>query len=239
MADNKRRVLILEDDPDQAYALSKWFEDADYVTTTTALGKQALAHLKSHRADLAIIDWRLPDMEGVEVVRMIRDDLKLNLPMIFVTSRSLEEDIVDGLAAGADDYLVKPVRRVECLARADALLRRAERAHAGGRPVLEPRQYGAYKLDISTREVTFSRQRVTLREKELQLIALLMENIDSNVARRTIHEQIWGAVPVGISTRTIDTHIHRLRTKLELDGAHGLILQSVYGQGYTLKTSRP
>lgn len=237
MAEIKRRVLILEDDADQAFVLEKWFDDAGYTTAVFSLGKTALAHLKAHRVDLAIIDWRLPDLDGVAVVRAARDDLKLNLPIIFVTSRSLEEDIVDGLSAGADDYLVKPVRRVECLARADALLRRAERASVHGRPVLEPRKFGAFTLDISTREVKFAKQRVSLREKELQLIALLMESIDQSVARRTIHEQIWGAVPVGISTRTIDTHIHRLRTKLELDGRHGLTLQSVYGQGYILKTT--
>ena len=237
MAEIKRRVLILEDDADQAFVLGKWFDDAGYITVMCTLGKQALAHLKAHRIDLAIIDWRLPDMEGVEVVRILRDDLRLNVPVIFATSRSLEEDIVDGLAAGADDYLTKPIRRVECLARADALLRRTARADASDRPVLAPRVYGQYKVDISTRDVVFAAQRVALREKELQLIALLFENLNTSVARRTIHEQIWGAVPIGISTRTIDTHIHRLRTKLSLDGTHGMSLQSVYGQGYILKTA--
>ena len=129
-------IAILDDDPDQLLALSKWLVEAGYATSTFDRGGALLKFLKTPgangdaNADAALVDWGLPDMAGVEVIRRMRDDLRLDIPIILVTSRNAEQDIVEGLEAGADDYLVKPVRHMECVARVEAALRRANSIRA-------------------------------------------------------------------------------------------------------------
>jgi DNA-binding response OmpR family regulator len=131
MSDKAAHVAILDDDPDQLLALSKWLGEAGYETSTFNRGAALLKFLKTPladgatNADAALVDWGLPDMSGVEVIQQMRDVLKLDIPIILITSRNSEQDIVEGLEAGADDYLVKPARHMECIARVEAALRRA------------------------------------------------------------------------------------------------------------------
>jgi two-component system, OmpR family, response regulator RegX3 len=234
------RIAILDDDPDQLLALSKWLVEAGYETSTFDRGGALLKFLKTPganggaNADAALVDWGLPDMAGVEVIRQMRDDLRLDIPIILVTSRNAEQDIVEGLEAGADDYLVKPVRHLECVARVDAALRRANSLRTEKALKDKPVFFGAYHFDVGARDVLFDGKKISLTEKELQLILLLFHDMGNVVSRNVIWSSVWGIVSNQVSSRTIDTHIYRLRTKLELDGQHGYVLKTLHGKGYRL-----
>jgi two-component system, OmpR family, response regulator RegX3 len=234
------RIAILDDDPDQLLALGKWLGEAGYETSTFDRGAALLEFLKSPRADgtpgadAALVDWGLPDMSGVDVIQKMRDQLKLDIPIILITSRNSEQDIVEGLEAGADDYLVKPARHMECIARVEAALRRANSLRAEKAQKDKPVFFGAYHFDVGAREVLFDGKKVLLTEKELQLILLLFNDMGNVVARNIIWSTVWGIVSNQVSSRTIDTHIYRLRTKLELEGQHGYVLKTLHGKGYRL-----
>jgi len=240
MSDKAARVAILDDDPDQLLALAKWLGDAGYEPSTFARGAALIKFLNTpHRdqrpnADAALVDWGLPDMSGVDVIQKMRSELKLDIPIILITSRNSEQDIVEGLEAGADDYLVKPVRHLECIARVEAALRRANSLRAEKAQRDTPVFFGAYHFDVGAREVSFGVKKVLLTEKELQLILLLFRDMGNVVSRNTIWSAVWGIVSNQVSSRTIDTHIYRLRTKLELEGQHGHVLKTLHGKGYRL-----
>jgi two-component system, OmpR family, response regulator RegX3 len=237
MTQEARTVAILDDDPDQLLALGKWLTEAGYPVSKFERGGDLLKSIVDTPVDVALIDWGLPDMPGVEVVRRMRDEMHLDIPIIIITSRNLEQDIVEGLEAGADDYLVKPARRMECLARVEATLRRAESLRAEKATKNKVAEFGAYRFDIGAREVYFADKKVMLTEKELQLVLLLFAELGNEVSRRTIWSAIWGIVSTEVSSRTVDTHIYRLRTKMELDGQHGFFLKTLHGRGYRLSTS--
>ena len=236
------RIAILDDDPDQLLALNKWLLEAGYETSTFDRGGALLKFLKTPaanggaKADAALVDWGLPDMAGVEVIRQMREEMHLDMPIILVTSRNAEQDIVEGLEVGADDYLVKPVRHLECVARVDAVLRRANSLRAEKAKRDKPVFFGVYHFDVGAREVLFGGKNVLLTEKELQLILLLFNDTGKVVSRNIIWSSVWGIVSNQVSSRTIDTHIYRLRTKLELEGQHGYVLKTLHGKGYCLST---
>ncbi len=227
-------IAILDDDPDQLLALSKWLGEADFKTSTYDRGATFLKSLPDAGIDAAIIDWGLPDMSGVDVIQKMRDELRLDIPILLITSRNAEQDIIEGLEAGADDYLVKPARHLECVARVEATLRRANSLRLEKSRKDKPVFFGAYHFDVGAREVSFGPKKVLLTEKELQLILLLFSEMGNIVARNAIWSSVWGIVSNQVSSRTIDTHIYRLRIKLELDGQHEYLLKTVHGKGYRL-----
>jgi two-component system, OmpR family, response regulator RegX3 len=237
MTEQTRRVAILDDDPDQLLALGKWLGEAGFETLPFWKGQDLLDHLATNAVDVAFVDWGLPDIQGIDVIKTIRDKLKLEVPIVMLTSRNSEEDIVEGLTAGADDYLIKPARRLECLARAEAALRRANSVKAERAMRDEPVHHGPYRFDLALREVSFADKKVGLTEKELQLILLLFAQLGQEVSRKNIWSSVWGIVSAEMSSRTVDTHIYRLRTKLELEGQHGYMLKTLHGKGYRLSTN--
>lgn len=227
-------VAILDDDPDQLLALSKWLREAGFETSTHDRGAAFLTALQDVSIDAAIVDWGLPDMSGLAVIQNMRDELRLDIPIILITARNAEEDIVEGLEAGADDYLVKPARHLECVARVESALRRANSLRVDKSLKNKLVFFGAYHFDVSAREVSFDTQKVLLTEKELQLILLLFSELGNIVARNAIWSSVWGIVSNQMSSRTIDTHIYRLRSKLQLEGQHGYLLKTLHGKGYRL-----
>jgi two-component system, OmpR family, response regulator RegX3 len=237
MTQQTRTVAVLDDDPDQLLALEKWLTEATYAVRKYERGGDLLKDIVASPVDVALVDWGLPDMPGVEVVRKMREEMHLDIPIIIITARNLEQDIVEGLEAGADDYLVKPARRLECLARVEATLRRAESLRAEKATKNKVAEFGAYRFDVGAREVYFDGKKVLLTEKELQLILLLFAEMGNEVSRRTIWSAIWGIVSTEVSSRTVDTHIYRLRTKMELDGQHGFYLKTLHGRGYRLSNA--
>ena len=213
------RIASVEDDPSQAAQIRQLLEEAGFTCTSFATGSDFLRALRDQVFDLLVIDWQLPDMSGYEVVNWVRQHAGRLPPILFLTSRIDESDIVAGLAVGADDYLAKPVRPAEFVARVRALLRRAYPAVPHDDQLL---RQGRYVVDARRRSITLSGAPVELSPREFDLALF---------SREVIEQAVWGrAMEAG--SRTLDTHISRLRIKLEMRPDNGVRLMSVYSHGY-------
>jgi len=227
------RIALLEDDKDLSDVLVRWLTEAGHHCHAFVAGK-ALQRAAAHESfDVFVLDWQVPDLSGPEVLVWLRQTQRVQAPVLFATARDAEEDIVAALKAGADDYMVKPVRRFELLARIDALGRRVAAAETPA--ALEA---GVVRLDMATRIATVSGQPVELTDKEFDVAAFLIRNLGNLLSRGHISENVWGR-SADVPTRTVDTHMSRLRKKLALTPEHGLKLTSVYNFGYRLDRAEP
>ena len=177
--------------------------------------------------DLLLLDWVMPGMSGEAVLGALRARPGPELPVIVVTARDGEADVVGALRLGADDYVVKPPKGLELLARIEALARRARI----GRAV--PLRAGRFEVDLARRAVLLDGREIVLTLKEFDLASHLFRNPGTLVTRAQLLEAVWSVGPQ-LDTRTVDTHASRVRRKLGLDGSRGWMLQSVYGYGYRL-----
>lgn len=223
------RIALVEDDPRQVRLLTAWLEDAGHNLQSFSRGKDLIKTLRHDSFDLLIIDWTLPDINGDKIVAWIRQNIDWSTPIIFVTGRDSEEDIIHGLKIGADDYMIKPVAHFELLARIEALTRRTS-----GTKTPDILQIGPYKLDFDQRTIYRNDNAVSLTEKEYQLAKFLFNNLGRIVSRDHLLENIWGKKS-DINTRTVDTHISRVRKKLELEPGQGWRLSAIYQHGYRLE----
>ena len=189
-----------------------------------------LNQLRRESYDMLVIDWQVPDLDGAAVLHWAREKLAPNLPVLFMTSRSGEDDIVAGLAAGADDYMIKPIRRGELVARVQALLRRAY----PNQNAVEQLQFGNYVFEVRTARLTVNGVPVELTQKEFDLALLFFRNLGRPLSRAYILEAVW-ARDIEIPSRTMDTHVSRVRTKLQLRPDNGFRLAPVYSYGYRLE----
>lgn len=222
------RIALLEDDKDLASVLVRWLEEAGHQCYAFHSGK-ALQHVAAHESfDLFILDWQVPEMSGPEVLVWLRSDQQVRAPVLFVTARDAEEDIVAALKSGADDYMVKPVRRYELLARIAALHRRASPDAPAS--VLSA---GPLSLDPGNRTARLGAEVVDLTDKEFDVAVFLLRNLGCLLSRGHISESVWGR-SAEVPTRTVDTHMSRLRKKLQLVPEAGFRLTSVYNFGYRL-----
>ncbi|MBU1358512.1 MAG: response regulator transcription factor [Gammaproteobacteria bacterium] len=217
-------VALLEDDADQRDLMAVWL-GAGHTFVAYDTTASLIAALKQQRFDLLLIDWMLPDGTGGEVLQWVRESLGWTIPVIVVTSRDDEATVVSALRAGADDFLVKPVKPMELLARIEAVARRVK---PGGLPIL---RMGAYDIDVSQHRLSFNGQAIALTQKEFDLAVYLFQNPGKLLSRDHLLNKVWG-LSADIDTRTVDTHISRLRRKLKLDGVLGWKLVPVYGYGY-------
>lgn len=224
------RIALLEDDAQLAELLALWLESDDHRVSCFHRGQQLLASLRRDTYDLLILDWLVPDLNGEEVLAWVRDHMDWHIPVLFVTQRDTEEDIVRILTRGADDYLVKPVRPRELLARVGALARRSGLQSSS----LETLEYDPFRIDPVARTITRDGHLLKLTHKEFDLALLLFQNAGRLLSRNHIMEQVWGRYS-GINTRTVDTHISRLRGKLGLGPESGWILTGVYQHGYRMQ----
>lgn len=225
------RLALLEDDPAQADILVAWLTTAGHDVHAFTLGKDLLRIASRESFDAFLIDWMLPDQSGHEVLRCLRQERGVVAPVLFVTSRDAEEDIVAGLDAGADDYMVKPVRRLELLSRLEAVWRRAHARNAPSQLFDLP----PYRIDIEHRRVLQNGVPVeSLTEKEFALVLFLFQNLGRLLSRGHLLEAVWG-LSANIPTRTLDTHISRIRKKLDLHPANGFRLVPAYNYGYRLE----
>jgi DNA-binding response OmpR family regulator len=174
----------------------------------------------------------LPDGTGADLLNWVRGNLGWDIPALVVTARDDEETVVAALQAGADDYVVKPPKPLELLARVAALARRAK---AGGLPVL---RLGAYEIDIQRQRLTVDGSAIVMTQKEFDLSSYLFQNPGKLLSRDHLLNMIWG-INADVDTRTVDTHISRLRKKLGLDGSKGWKLVPVYGVGYRFERMEP
>jgi DNA-binding response OmpR family regulator len=223
------RIAALDDESGQLDLIQLVMESIGHECHGFSDGVSLLRELRQQTYDLLILDWTLPDMQGPAVVKWIREELSSRLPILFVTNRSEEADMVEGLTAGADDFMVKPVRIAELEARVQALLRRAYPAQHEAELILGP-----YHFSSHSRTLKVNGEIADLKYREYELALFLFQNLGRLLSREHLREAIWG---LGDDTpsRSLDTHISRLRTKLDLRPANGFLLSSVYGLGYRLE----
>jgi len=226
-----KRIASLEDDPAHAALIRQVIQDAGHECVTFGQSRRLLMTLRDAAFDMLLLDWQMPDVSGREVLNWVRSNLDRRIPAMFLTCREAEADVVSALVAGADDFMTKPIRPAELAARIDCLLRRAYPEHTTpGAPL----RLGVYAFDCAARQVTCHGQPVCLTPKEFDLAVLLFRNEGRIVTRDHIVATVWGREISPIS-RTIDTHVSRVRSKLGLHAGHGLRLTPVYTHGYRLE----
>lgn len=223
-------VSIVDDDADQSALLKHWIEERGYRVSTFDSARSFRDALSSRTFDLAIVDWGLPDDDGPGLVEWLRESRHAGLPVMLLTVRRKEADIVEGLRAGADDYMVKPARQAEFLARVAALLRRSGLGDEDGASI----EVGPYRLDLRRRSAAIAGRAVELTEREFDLAVFLFRRAGRIASREALLVGVWNLLPDSPS-RTVDTHMSRLRRKLELNGSNGWQLSSVYQHGYRLE----
>ena len=228
------RVAILEDDPDQAEIASLWLRDAGCNVFVYADAHSFLQAIRRESFDLYLLDWVLPDISGIEALEKLRGEFEDATPAIVATVKDEEKSIVRALESGADDYIVKPIRRNELVARVNAILRRTiGQASKENVFVASP-----YEMDLGRHIATLRGKEIALTNREFALAVFLFRNAGKMMSRRHLLEEIWGIENENVSTRTVDTHISRLRKKLALNEDNGWKLSSIYQHGYRIeKTS--
>ncbi len=220
------RVLVVEDDEDIAQALQRSLRMEGYEVRTAADGRVALDQGRAFAPDLVILDLGLPKLDGVDVARELRGDNN-DVPILILTARDALESRVEGLDAGADDYLVKPFERQELLARMRALLRR--RPPRGSAPL----RVGDLTLNADTHEVVRDERLIELTQREFELLEYLMRNERIVISRQRLLDEVWGYDPFS-TTNTIEVFVSNLRRKLEAEGEPRL-LHTIRGAGYVLR----
>lgn len=225
------RIAMLEDDPDQSALICHWFEDAEHTVISHALGSEFLRGVRRDSFDLYVLDWQLPDVSGLDVLQKLRDELQDTTPVLIATVKNEERDIVHALETGADDYLVKPIRRRELIARAEAVCRRS----GGGRSSADVFLAPPYMMNLKTKRASLRDEDLPLTNREFELAMFFFRNASRIVSRAHLLEAIWGIDNVSVSTRTVDTHVSRLRKKMQINVENGWRLSAIYQHGYRLE----
>jgi len=224
------KIASLEDDLDQARRIHQVLTAAGYTCTSYHQSRDLLAALRTENFDLVLLDWHLPDIDGDDVVRWLRTNIGPRVPVIFLTNRSSEDDLVEGLRAGADDYIVKPLRPLELLARVAALLRRSQIAE----PANDSFDVASYRVEPAARLISLNGAPVTLAPKEFELALLFFRNQGRLMSRDVLAECVWNR-EIPATSRTLDTHLSNIRQKLQLRPENGVRLTSSYALGYRLE----
>lgn len=224
------RICVLDDDLSQTEFVAQTLTAAGHLCQVFADGKSLIHELRRQPYDLLLLDWNMPEMPGDVVLQWVRKNLTTNLPVLFLTSRSVEADIVQMLNAGADDYILKPVSRPVLLARVEALLRRIYMQQHE----VTQETYGIYRFDLTTQTALVSEAPAALTQKEFELALLLFRNLSRPLSRSHIRESVWRQ-DVDIPSRTIDTHVSQIRSKLVLRPQNGYRITPIYSYGYRLE----
>jgi len=224
-------IALLEDDIDQAALLSQWLRDAGHTIAHHAGADSFLRAVEQETFDLYILDWLLPKSSGIGVLKRLRARDPAGAPVLFVTLRDDENSIVEALRNGADDYMIQPVRRGETLARVQAVARRRLK------PVTQNLGVPPYEFDLEHHELAMNGEPVQLTTREFELALFLFRRIGQIVSRAHLLESVWGSGHSSMDTRTVDTHVSRLRNKLRLKKANDWKLSSIYQHGYRLEHS--
>jgi DNA-binding response OmpR family regulator len=224
------RIAVLDNDRSQADLICQVLTSAGHTCQSFDSGKDMLAHLRKDSFDMLILDWQVSDLSGSEVLRRAKEKMSAQTPMMFLTNSSAEDDIVAGINAGADDYMIKPLRRGELVARVQALLRRAYPTQNGA----EQLQFGPYIFETRPGRLLMDGAVIDVTHKEFYLALLFFRNIGRPLSRAYIHEAVWIRETV-VPSRTMDTHVSRVRNKLQLRPENGFRLVPVYSYGYRLE----
>ncbi|HSV52404.1 MAG TPA: response regulator transcription factor [Burkholderiaceae bacterium] len=224
------RIGILDDDPVQLQLLAHVARAMGHGVNEYALGDALMRALARESYDMLILDWQLPDSTGIKVVEWVRRNVSERIPVLFVTSRDDERDIVEALTAGADDYMVKPVRVSELTARIRSLLRRGYPEAVG------IQTFGAYQVNPENKTVALRGAALELTSREFDLAYFMFRNAGRLVSRCHLQEAVW-RTKGDVQSRSLDTHMSRLRSKLLLRQENGYRLSSIYSQGYRLEAN--
>ena len=230
----RRRILIIEDDSQIAQLVSAELRDAFCAVDWAADGERGLEKFKAGGVDLVVLDLNLPGIDGLEVCQRIRSTDRI-IPILMLTARTTKQDIVRGLELGADEYLTKPFSTLELVARIRALFRRLAtyREQLAREDAPEPIRRGVLLIDPIKRETLISDQPVSLTAKEFELLLLFAKHPGRTFTRSELLNRVWGNGFEGYE-HTVNTHINRLRNKVEKDPADPQLIETVWGLGYRL-----
>ncbi len=222
------RILVVEDESDLAELVAFNLKQAGHAVTTAGTGATALAEIRRQRPDLVVLDVMLPDITGLEVCRRLRRDPDtIRLPVVMLTAKGEEVDRVVGFEVGADDYVTKPFSPRELLLRIDAILRRVGQVDSDGPQAI---MVGDMMIDVPAHRVEVGGEEIPLTALEFRLLLDLAKRRGRVQSRGALLERVWGYAP-GIETRTVDTHVKRLREKL---GTAARYVKTVRGVGYRI-----
>ena len=229
-------ILVVDDEPVFIEALTISLEREGFGVIAAADGPAALKAISEKDPDLILLDVMLPGMSGIDVCREIRKSS--SVPVIMVTAKGEEIDAVVGLEVGADDYISKPYRLRELIARIRAILRRSENSPKEDETISNPEVLveGAVRLDLERHELSVDGELVSLALREFELLSYLMDNSGRVVTRESLMQNVWGWDYIG-DTKTIDVHVKRLRSKIESDPSAPLRISTIRGVGYRYERS--
>ncbi|WP_397578887.1 response regulator transcription factor [Sphingorhabdus sp.] len=226
----KFHIAVVEDDLAFASEMEEFLGAAGYTVSSYDSSQKFLAALRQSECDLLIVDWSIPDLSGIEVLEYIRK-FHPDMPAIMLTARAENIDIVRGLEAGADDYVAKPVDPAVLAQRIKSLLRRSK---GEVKNVSENVILGRYLLRPSTSTIYLGDEEIVVPKREFDMAMLFFTNPNRLLSRQYLAATLWGKV-VDYQSRTIDTHVARLRKNLKLDPTSGISLNALYGFGYILQ----
>jgi two-component system response regulator RegX3 len=229
-------ILVVDDEQSYRDALAVALEREGFLVELAANGVEAIERFDAARPSLVLLDVMLPQMSGIDVCRELRS--RSRVPIIMVTARNAEIDAVVGLEIGADDYVSKPFRLRELVARVRAALRRSPNGEDPEVEVADVLEIGDVRLDAARHEVVVRGALVALPLKEFELLELLLGNAGRVLTRDVLIDRIWGPNYFG-DTKTLDVHIKRLRAKLEDDPSHPTRIVTVRGVGYRYEKPKP
>lgn len=225
-------IGILEDDQDQSQVVSTWLKEAGHECHAYDDGTKLVRGLKSQGFELLLLDWQVPGMDGMEVLSWMRANLSWSIPVLFMTILDQEEHIVEALHAGADDYLIKPLAQPVLLARLEAVARRSGLFEEAGEQ--QNLEVGQFAFNRQSSECRKDGELVELTKREFDLAMFFFRNIGRILSRDLLLQHVWN-LSGGMQTRTVDTHVSRLRGKLGLRTEDGWSLNAVYHYGYRLE----
>lgn len=237
------RIAVLDDDPTQlsylVHALTRQLDAGEEGVSCCPFvqGEDLRRSLRKETYDLLVLDWNVPDLDGVELLHWLRNFLKSEVPVIMLSSRSSERDVAGALGVGADDYVVKPFRTLELCARIRRLMTRRPPA------AIDVERFGSWNFDRAQLSVHFTgpngaTQHISLTDREFRLALALFRHTGQPVSRAYLLESL-GVHGQEMPSRALDSHVYRLRSKLSLHSASGMRLQTVYGRGYRLEHVEP
>ena len=222
------RVALADDEQELLEQIAAIVVAAGHEIETFTNGLDLQKALKRDTFDVVMLDWNMPGMTGVDVLEWASSNLESAPPFIMLTSRGEKNDIVRGLQSGAVDYITKPESDEIIRARLEAAGRRI-----GAKKLDQHAQFGCYSLDRKSKSVEFNGKQVAVTAKEFDLVDLLFQNLDRPLSRSYLFSRVWGG-ETELETRTIDVHVSRLRTKLELQPANGFVIRTAFGFGYRM-----
>jgi len=227
---NSKTILVVDDEPAIRDMISTALDVAGYECLQAENAQQAHGMIIDEQPDLVLLDWMMPGTSGIELIRRLqRDDLTKNVPVIMLTAKTAEDNMVQGLESGADDFITKPFSPRALVARINAVLRRAE-----AELPQEPIQVDQLLFDPISHRVTIDDHSITMGPTEFRLLSFFLTHQERVYSRGQILDHVWGG-NVYMDERTVDVHIRRLRKAISLEG-HDRFIQTVRGAGYRFST---